>query len=88
VNRLWVRLTLAFALIILVVAGAIAILIRQTAETEFRRYITHSGMMASGSGVEALIAYYERQGSWDGVESLLGQGSTFRFTLPLSDPSL
>jgi hypothetical protein len=73
-NRLWVLLTLASALVVLVAVGAVALLIRQTAETECRQYITHSGMMASGSGVEELIAYFERQGSWDGVESLLGQG--------------
>jgi two-component system OmpR family sensor kinase len=78
VNRLSVRLTLAFALVILVAVGAVAILIRQTAETEFRQYITHSGMMASGSGIEELIAYYQRQESWDGVESLLGQSVWIR----------
>ncbi len=77
-NRLWVRLTLAFALVILVAVGAVAILIRQTAETEFRQYVTHSGMMASGSGIEELIAYYQNQQSWDGVESLLGQGVWLR----------
>jgi two-component system OmpR family sensor kinase/two-component system sensor histidine kinase BaeS len=31
-------------------------------------------MQATGGGLEQLVAYYEQQGSWDGVESLLGQG--------------
>jgi two-component system OmpR family sensor kinase len=88
VNRLWVRLTLAFALVILVAVGAVAILIRQTAETEFRQYITHSGMMASGSGIEELIAYYQSQGSWDGAESLLGQGVSIRGPGSLPMPAM
>ena len=73
-NRLWVRLTLAFALIVLVAVGGIAVLISQTTGTEFRHYITRSGMMASGSGMEELAAYYQREGSWEGVESLLAGG--------------
>ena len=73
-NKLWVRLTLAFTLVILVTVGAIAVLINRTTGTEFRQYITHSRMMASGSGMEQLVAYYQRQGSWEGVESLLAEG--------------
>jgi len=73
-NRLWVRLTLAFTLVILVAVGAIAVLINRTTGTEFRRYITHSGMTASGSGIQQLAAYYQQEGSWEGVESLLAEG--------------
>lgn len=73
-NRLWVRLTLAFALVILVAVGAIAVLINQATGVRFREYITHSGMMTSGSGMEQLAAYYQREGSWEGVESLLAEG--------------
>lgn len=73
-NTLWVRLTLAFTLVILVAVGAIAILINQSTGAEFRQYITHSKMMASGSGIEQLVAYYQQQGSWEGVEDLLGRG--------------
>ena len=87
-NRLWVRLTLAFALVVLAAVGAVAILIRQTAETEFRQYITHSGMMGSGSGIEELIAYYRSQGSWEGVESLLGQGVSIRLPRSLPMPAM
>jgi len=73
-NKLWVRLTLAFTLVILVAVGAIAWLTHQTTGAEFRQYITHRGMMASGSGLEKLAAYYQREGSWEGVESLLAEG--------------
>ncbi|NIV40527.1 MAG: HAMP domain-containing protein, partial [Anaerolineae bacterium] len=73
-NRLRVQLILAFTSVVLVAVGAIAILIIQTTNTQFRQYVTNSSMQASGGGLEQLVAYYERQGSWDGVESLLGQG--------------
>nr|NIV28347.1 hypothetical protein [Anaerolineae bacterium] len=31
-------------------------------------------MQASGGGLEQLVDFYEQQGNWSGVESLLGQG--------------
>ncbi len=58
----------------LVAVGAIAILISRTTGVEFRRYVTHSGMQVAGSGVETLVEYYEQQGSWEGIESLLSAG--------------
>jgi signal transduction histidine kinase len=70
-NRLRVQLILAFTLVVLVAVGAIAVLFVRTTDTQFRRYITHSGMQASGAGLQRLVAYYEQQGSWEGVESLL-----------------
>ncbi len=73
-NRLRVQLALAFTLVVLVAVGAIAFLINRTTGTAFRQYITHSDVSASGSGVQQLVAYYLEQGSWDGVESLLGEG--------------
>ncbi len=73
-NRLWVRLTLAFALVVLVAVGAIALLINRTTGIELRRYVTDSGMQVVGSGVQQLVAYYQDQGSWDGVDSLLSGG--------------
>jgi signal transduction histidine kinase len=74
VNRLRVQLILAFTLVVLVAVGAIAVLIIRTTNSQFRRYVTHSDMQASGSGLDQLVAYYQQHGSWDGVESLLGQG--------------
>lgn len=73
-NTLWARLTLAFTLIILVAVGAIAWLVNQRTGIEFRQYVTHRGMMVSGSGLEKLAMYYQQEGSWQGVESLLAEG--------------
>jgi two-component system OmpR family sensor kinase len=75
-NSLWVRLTLVFTLVILVVVGAIAYLITRTTDTEFRQYVTRSEVTAYG--MDQLAAYYQAQGSWNGVESLLGNGVVVR----------
>ncbi len=87
-NRLRVQLILAFTLVVLVAVGAIAILIIRTTDTEFRQYITLSGMQASGSGMEELVGYYGLQGSWEGVESLLEQGVFISWPGGVSMPAM
>jgi signal transduction histidine kinase len=74
VNRLWTRLTLAFTVVVLVAVGAIAILIGRNTDTAFRQYVTHSGMSASGSGMEQLVAYYREHQGWSGVDTFLREG--------------
>ncbi|NIO70702.1 MAG: HAMP domain-containing protein [Anaerolineae bacterium] len=79
-NRLWVRLTLAFVLVTLVGVSTVALLANLNASRQFRYYLVHSEMMgwddpstALGTSLaEDLTAYYERQGSWDGVEDVFG----------------
>lgn len=85
-NRLWVQLTLAFTLVVLVAVGIIAVLINRTTDIEFRQYITRSGMQASGSGMQQLVAYYEQEGSWAGVEDLLAEGISI--IMPLDMPMM
>jgi two-component system OmpR family sensor kinase len=82
-NRLWVRLTLAFVLVTLVGVSTVALLANLSASNQFRRYLIHSEMMGWGSPsallrtslADTLAAYYERQGSWDGVEGVFGSES-------------
>jgi two-component system OmpR family sensor kinase len=79
-NRLWVRLTLAFVLVTLVGVSTVALLANLSASRQFRYYLVHSEMMGWGSPptgsrtslVEDLAAYYERQSNWDGVEGVFG----------------
>jgi two-component system OmpR family sensor kinase/two-component system sensor histidine kinase BaeS len=90
-RRLWVQLTLAFALVALVAVGAIALLIGRTTDSEFRRYITNSEMNASGSGLAVLVDYYHRNGGWEGIETPLAEGMFLgtpggRAGLPRWDP--
>ena len=75
-NKLWVRLILAFVLVTLVGVSTVALLANRSATSQFRRYLARREMAGWGtpstelttSLVSDLAAYYERQGSWDGVE--------------------
>ena len=87
-NRLWVRLTLAFALVVLVAVGAIALLINRTTGVEFRRYVTDSGMQVAGSGMQQLVEYYQHHGSWEGVDSLLSGGVFVNGSMGMDMPRL
>lgn len=72
-NRLWVRLTLAFALVILVTVGAIALLADLTAGQAFRQYLSYSDSAGFQNLSDALSEYYQTHGSWAGIEEPLGQ---------------
>lgn len=75
-NRLWVRLTLAFAVVILVAVGAVAVLANLRAGEAFRLYLSYSGFPGQDRLVETLAAYYEALGNWHGVEMVLAPAST------------
>ena len=47
-NRLWVRLTLAFALVVLVAVGVAPVLTFRQANSQFRHYFAQSGFLAEG----------------------------------------
>ncbi len=69
-NRLWVRLTLAFILVTLVGVSTVALLANLSASSQFRHYLARSATMGQSDLVDDLAAYYERQGSWDSVEAV------------------
>jgi len=77
VKRLWVQQTLAFSVVVIVTMSTVAIWINQSANAEFRKYITLREVRVPGSGVQELVEYYQRRGSWEGVESLLAEGVYF-----------
>ena len=70
-NRLWVRLVVAFGLVAAVAVAAIALLLSWQADTHFRQYVTQSGFTRQGGLAEGLEAHYRENQSWDGVETLL-----------------
>ena len=76
-KRLWVQQTLAFSVVVIVTMSTVAIWINQSANAEFRKYITLREVRVPGSGVQELVEYYQRRGSWEGVESLLAEGVYF-----------
>jgi signal transduction histidine kinase len=86
-NKLWIRLSLAFLIVAWLATAAIALLVRTTTETSFRRYVQdRNADTLQGLSSADLEAYYAETGSWQGVESLLpgprggrqGQGQSGR----------
>ena len=66
-NRLWVRLTLAFVAVTLVGAGTVALLVDWQAGNQFRQYLVRQDNIAQSGLLEELAAFYQRAGNWDGV---------------------
>jgi two-component system, OmpR family, sensor kinase len=73
VNRLWVKLTLAFVAVALAAVGVVAVLAARTTGAEFQQYVVSTGMMAQTTYAETLVEYYAANGSWAGVENVLTQ---------------
>jgi two-component system OmpR family sensor kinase/two-component system sensor histidine kinase BaeS len=72
-NRLWVRLTLAFALVILVTVGAIALLADLTAGQVFRQYLSYTDVARFQTLTDRLVEYYVENDGWLGVDEILRQ---------------
>ncbi len=68
-NRLWVRLSLAFALVTLVGVGVAALLANYQITTQFRHFVMGSRM--AEMVLPALTDHYARTGSWENVEATL-----------------
>ena len=90
-NRLWVRLTLAFTLVTMVTLGVVAVLANLRAGEAFRLYLSYSDPSRYEPLVQTMADYYRSHDSWEGVESTLqrisampggmmgrGRGMTFR----------
>jgi len=73
VNRLWVKLSLAFLAISLAAIGVVAVLSARATREQFRQYVVASGMSGQAGWAQSLTEYYAAQGSWVGVEALLAQ---------------
>jgi two-component system, OmpR family, sensor kinase len=73
VNRLWVRLSLAFLGVSLAAIGIVAVLASRATGEGFRQYVVSAGMGGQPAWGDALVQYYAAQGSWDGVGDLLAQ---------------
>lgn len=72
-NRLWVRLSLAFVFVAAISALAVAVLAASLAGNQFQQYVARRDLLAQSGVLEDLTAYYETNGSWVGVESVLAQ---------------
>jgi len=70
-NRLWVKLTLAFLLVALAAVGMVAAVAVRATRSEFRQYVVRSSISAQPRLAESLVAFYADSGSWSGVDELL-----------------
>lgn len=75
-NRLWVRLTIAFVLVTLLAVGTVAGLANWSAARAFTTYVARQSEFVQSGQLDALAAYYARTGSWAGVEALLAEAGT------------
>ncbi|MHB8627061.1 MAG: sensor histidine kinase [Aggregatilineales bacterium] len=67
-NRLWVRLSLAFILVTQLSVFVVAVMARASVNTEFQSYIYVSRVNQISS---ALSMFYSETGSWNGVDKML-----------------
>ena len=67
-NKLWVKLSLAFALVTLLGIAAVGLLANYQLSTGFHRYMTQN--QVDVRLVPALQAYYRQTGDWTGVEAV------------------
>ncbi len=72
-NRLWVRLSIAFVLVAVISALAVTVLATSVASNQFQQYVARRDLLAQTGVLENLATYYETNGTWAGVESVLAQ---------------
>lgn len=65
------RLILSFSLIVLVSVATVVLIARLTTANEVRTFMFRGGASGSTGMVNNLEAYYQANGSWQGVETLL-----------------
>ncbi len=72
-NRLWVRLSLAFLLVALLGVGVVAATVNWTAGGQFQQYLARQGSLVESGLLDELAAFYVRTGNWNGVAAVFGQ---------------
>lgn len=69
-NKLWVRLALAFLLISVFSVGMVAWFANRQVGVQFQRYVAQSRVTEQGLD-DSLAAFYAQHGSWEGVDAVL-----------------
>lgn len=78
-NRLSIRLSLAFLLSAWIGIGAMVLVVQRALDVGFHQYVTARDSEINQEQVTRLEGYYRANGSWQGVETILsgrGQGSS------------
>jgi signal transduction histidine kinase len=67
-NRLWLRLTLAFVFVALVSILLVSVLVEVSADQAFRHYVERQNVVAQSGLLDDLALFYQRSGgNWNGV---------------------
>jgi two-component system OmpR family sensor kinase/two-component system sensor histidine kinase BaeS len=72
-NRLWVRLSLAFVFVAVSSALAVAVLATSVASNQFQQYVARRDALSQTGLLDSLAAFYQATGNWDGVEQVFAQ---------------
>jgi two-component system, OmpR family, sensor kinase len=73
-NRLWVRLTIAFVVVAVFGIGVAAVVASLSIDREFRNFVAQSELDLQNSGLpEELIAYYQEHQTWAGLDAVVSQ---------------
>lgn len=70
-RSLWLKLLGAFVLVVLIGSAVDAFLMYRAAYGQFSRFVTQGGEASARQLAPVLAAYFQRTGSWQGVESVL-----------------
>jgi two-component system OmpR family sensor kinase len=68
-NKLWVRLSLGFGLVVLLGIALVALLTNRQVNSQFRSFVVQNSVMDSGL-LTQLSTYYSQHGSWNGVTTV------------------
>ncbi|MEN6410484.1 MAG: ATP-binding protein [Anaerolineaceae bacterium] len=66
-----VRLLITYLLVVLVAVGSLVLMVRSSVNTEVQTFMFRGGMTGLTGLVDSLEEYYQTNGSWQGVDSLL-----------------
>jgi len=68
------RLIASFVLIVLIAIGGVVLFVRTDSAQQVTNYMLRGGMVGADQLVEQLQDYYQQNGSWVGVDTLLSAG--------------
>ena len=86
-NRLWVRLALAFAVVAVIAIGLASLLADQAINREFRSFVgRNEADLQNSSLATELVNYYEQRHSWVDVGTVLTQVAPSGPPHPLDEP--
>src|SRR5512143_3850272 len=72
-NRLWVRLSIAFVFVAVISALAVAVLATSVASNQFQQYVARRDALSQSGLLDSLSAFYAATGNWNGVEQVFAQ---------------